>query len=270
MNIDRVHVRRAARGTDPEAWARALRGPLAGRALKSDGPAWVRRCTLLGRDVVVKCRPHGAREGLKRLFGRTRGDRHWRGAEWLVSRGFHTAEPILLADALVDHIPSELLITEFVDAPSLLDLLAAHPSRLGVKQEHEVARAVARLVHAMLLEGRYNRDGKPSNLLIAPTLDGEGGAFRVIVLDCVAIRRGRSFRVYKRSLVNLLLEPMGTGCMPRLALCARVVHELVGPPPLDPQERSSRWVDRAYSWYKVKEYIEAHGDPTPRVSPLGP
>lgn len=265
MNISSARLRRTAPGIDPAAWLHALAGGAwlpASKLLKSDGDAWVRRATLEGHDVVIKCRPAGRHETLKRFARSTRGDRHWRGAAWLASHALDTAEPLLLADALVDHAPCELLVTAYVDAPTLLQLLHAHD--LSVRQQHAVARAVGQHLRAMLAGGRHNRDGKPSNLLLIPDAD----TFRVVTLDCVAIRRGRSFRAYKRSLANLLLEPIGTGCRPRLALCARVVRELTGPPPRNPDERNLWWVDRAYSWYRVKEHIEAHGDPTPRVDPL--
>lgn len=265
MKIERLTLRRAGPGIDPAAWSAELASGAwlaASKLLKSDGPSWVRRATLLGRDVVIKCRPAGRNETLKRLVRSTRGDRHWRGAAFLASHGFDTPETILLADALVDRTPSELLLTTFVDAPSLLEHL--HAKDLDVKREHAAARALGQHISALLVAGRYNRDGKPSNLLLMPA----GDTFRVVTLDCVAIRRGRSFRAYKRSLANLLLEPIGTGSRPRLALCARVVRQLTGAPPRDPDERNLWWVDRANSWSKVQEHLAAHGDPTPRVDPL--
>jgi hypothetical protein len=271
MNIARLKVRRLGANEDAAFWTRSLSGGAwlpGSRVLKQDAATWVRRVTLPGRtgDVVIKCRPaQGLGERLKALSRASRGDRHWRGARWLLDHGFDTAEPLLLASAVVDGVPCELLLTAFIDARSVLEHLAARD--LSVRQEHEAARAVARLVGGIDKAGRHNRDGKPSNLLLVPDVSG---FYRVATIDTVAIRRGAGFKPLARSLANLLIEPMGTGVAPRLALQGRIMRELLGAPPTEANERDDWWLTRGLYWGTARDMVDAHGDPTPRVNPLGP
>lgn len=271
MNIARLKVRRLGANEDAAFWTRVLTNDAwrtGSRLLKQDGASWVRRASLPGRegDVVIKCRPvWGLGERVKSLCRASRGDRHWRGARWLLDHGFATAKPLLLARAEVDGVPSELLVTAFIDARSVLEHLATRD--LSVREEHEAARAVALLVSGIDKAGRHNRDGKPSNLLL---VRDNAGSFRVATIDTVAIRRGAGFKPLSRSLANLLIEPLGTGVVPRLALQGRILRELFGAPPADANERDLWWLGRAQYVGRVRGIIMGHGDPTPRVNPLGP
>lgn len=265
MEITRVRVRRVGEGENAARWSEALAAPewaASSRILKEDGESWVRRASLAGRDVLVKCRPaRGAGERFKRLLRSTRGDRHWRGASWLMKHGFATAPPLALADALVDGIPCELLVTQYIHARSVLDHLAAHD--LTVREEHAVARALAHLVVEMANKGKYNRDGKPSNLLV---VRDPAGNVRIATIDTVAIRPARPSYAIPRSLANLMIEPIGINAKPRLALCARAVREIVGPPQAD--KLPERRLARAPHWREPMAIINAHGDPRPRVNPV--
>lgn len=267
MKIERLSVRRVGDGENAMAWASELQaGSLLSttQRLKDDGGSWVRRARFSGREVVIKCRPHGANEALKRTLRSTRGDRQWRGASWLMRHGFSTAKPLLLADAFVDGVRSELLVTAYIDARSVLEHLAA--GDLSVGEQHEVARALGRMIAEMDRRGRWNRDGKPSNLLLERD---DAGAFRIVVIDTVAIRRAREFTSVWRALANLYIEPLGCGVPPRRSLCARAVREVVGAPPRGDARHDWELV-RGVTWGKVREIIAAHGDPTPRVNPLAP
>ena len=273
MHISRVRIRRAAAGEDPSNWARALESPdwLAhSTPLKVDGPSWVRLATTAhdGRPVVIKCRPTTSiSERIKALTRTSRGDRHWNGARWLADNDFDTATPLLLADATIDARRCELLITEYIPARTLLEHLAA--ADLPPRDEHAIARELATMTSRMLAKGRYNRDAKPSNLLIARRPDGTP---RIVVIDTVAIRRGDGKS--RRSVAPLILEAIGTGCEPRRALKARFIHELVRQTlarhALDNASDSARRAAVRLAWRIIEDDVRRHGDPRPRVNPLQP
>jgi hypothetical protein len=266
MNISRVKVRRAGAGEDPRRWAAALADPswlARSRTLKADGDSWVKGASVLGQHVVIKCRSVRRAEGrLKILLRAGRGDRHWRGARWLDSHSFATARPVALATAIVDGVRAELLVMEYIDARSVLQHLAAHD--LEVSEEHETCRALARLLTGMLTQGRYNRDAKPSNLLVT---ERPGGRKEIATIDCVAIRgvgaAGPARLV--RMLASLVIEPKGVGVEPRRALKARVIAETVRLLNLNPQDRRR---ERLELWRRVGELVVQHADPRPRINPL--
>lgn len=264
MMISRVKVRRVGPGEDAARWAVALADAAwhaTATLLKSDTDAWVRRAIINGRDAVIKCRAISrADDRLKLLLGAARGDRQWRGATWLASHGFATAQPFTLATAEVDGMLTELLVAEYINARSVLEHLAS--SDLTVREQHEVCRALARLLAGMIKQGRYNRDGKPSNLLVVRS----SGAIDVATIDTVAIRQSPSAHSKLIDmLASLMIEPIGVGAAPRLALRARVVKEVVELLNRDP---SRRHVERLELWWHVSERVAHHGDPRPRVNPL--
>lgn len=270
MKISRVTVRRTGAGEDRDRWSAAMMDlPVrAGNLLKQDGASWVRRTVVPGCDgeVVIKCRAVGSlAERFKLLTRQSRGDRQWRGAEWLRRNGFATAQPLALILADVDGSRCELFVTKFVNARSVLDHLAA--ADLSPKQEHAIAREMARLVVGMLAKGRCNRDGKPSNLLgVDPA-----GDLRIATIDTVAIRpvmQGDPTSL-ARMLANFMLEPMGTNCTPRRTLRARVVHEVVNALAAGASREVQRR-QRRELWKQVETRIRAHGEPRPRVDPRAP
>ncbi len=266
MKISRVKVRRIGPGEDAARWAAALADPSwhdGSVALKEDAGSWVRRADLRGRGVVIKCRPvYRADDRLKVLVGASRGDRQWNGAEWLASHGFATARPLALAIGDVDGMRAEILVTEFMVARSILEHLAARD--MSARDEHEVCRALARLIAGLIKNGRYNRDGKPSNLLVVRTPQG---AIDVATIDTVAIRQTgpASHTKLVAMLASLVIEPIGVGAEPRRSLKARVITgviELLGSDP------GRRHIERLELWWHVSERVQHHGDPRPRVDPL--
>lgn len=271
MRISRIKIRRVGSGEDATAWSRILASGNwldNSRTLKQDGASWVRRAVLPGsnRSVVIKCRPAtGLSERLKAWTRASRGDRHWYGAQWLLDNGFATAQPLVLAHALVDGVRSELLVTEHIDARSLLEHMAAHD--LSPREEHAVARALAAMVTRMMEKGRYNRDAKPSNLLLAREPDASP---RIVTIDTVAIRRGDGKS--RHTVAPLILEAIGTGCEPRRALKARFIHELVRQTlarhALDNASGTARRAAVRLAWRIVEDDVRRHGDPRPRVNPL--
>lgn len=266
---------RIAPGEPPAAvWREALEDPhWAQRAvtLKEEGDDWVRRGTLrIGgqtREVVVKRRrARGPVEALKALAGHGRLLRQWRGASWLASRGIPTARPLALVQRIGPLGAEEILATEALSGRSLLEHLAQHD--LPPKRRRILAAAAGRLAARIALGGRFNRDHKPSNLIVTRLTDADA---EIAVIDTVAIRLGYTdLWGLERMLASMVIEPIGCGCAPHprelrvavRAAAAEVVRERKRPSSLVP-------VLAWYLWRAAATIIEAHGDPTPRVNPLG-
>lgn len=278
MQIDRMQLRRRStddtgRSVDWQAWlSRAAWQDAA--LLKRDGDSWVRAlpappgCGFT--EVVVKCRvDRGLRAAIKRFARSSRGDRQWRGARWLLGRGLRSARPLALVRARVDGVPCELLILERLRGRSVLEHLAS--GDLTTAQQHQVAGELGTLLASLIGSGRYNRDGKPSNLMV---VTDAGGHLRVATIDTVAIRRSRSASgSLAAMLASLYIEPWGCGIPPRAALCARVILASVSgttpaanPGPPEPSAGTRESFRRA--WAASVHAVRAHGDPVPRINPL--
>lgn len=239
----------------------------------------------LRAGLVIKVRAAtGALETLKRAAGASRGIRQWRGAEWLRTHGFQSAAPLALARARVQGRVCELLILQRLSGPTVLEVasLATGGSRSGEKEagwsareEHAVAKACGQHVAGLVRAGRYNRDGKPSNLIVTG-LPRRGRGMRagrevppaeqvgISVIDTVAIRRivGGRTRALEGMLARLYIEPLGCGTPPRRALCMRAVQQAV-------LELHGQVVKRHVHgvWRRAARLVQGHGDPTPRVMP---
>lgn len=266
-SIGPVRVVRAVRGEDAAAWAVALADGAwldAARTLKADGGSRVVAARLRGREVVVKTRQlRGAWARLKCALGRGKGDRHWRGAALLAGKGVATARVLALARATIDGQESELLVMEFVPGPTLLGVMAdvragrERGGGPGVREQHALARAVGAQVAQM--GDLFNRDHKPSNLIVR-----SGG---VVLIDCEGVRRA-VIPGAARMFASLLIEPTGCGVPPRRALRMRAL--LAWAEAGDP--RGGRAAHRAAArelWAEAARVVSHHGDPTPRVDPLG-
>ncbi len=233
--------------------------------LKQEAGSDVLLATLLGKSVVIKrSLRRGLGDRLKWMTRASRGHRQWRGAEWLQEHGFGTARPLVLAYE-PGRPAREWLVLEALSGKTLLQHIADND--LCVREEHAVARAVGRQVSALIKSGRFNRDHKPSNLIVLRTAEG----FSISIIDCVAIRRGKDGAV--RMLHALAVEPTGLGVLPRRALLARVVASMVESDfaRLDaalPEVRLARWASRRAIRDLVIGSLHRHGDPTPRTNPL--
>lgn len=260
--------------------------------MKSEGRSWVARARLMHRDCVIKVRPAGGlAEAIKRAVGGARGQRHWRAAMWLLRRDIATPAPVALATARQGGRRVEVLVTAYVPGRTLLGLLGEDGG--DARAQLRVARAAGSLVAEVLHGGRYNRDNKPSNVLViaprgGPHLASAGHEIAprpaLALLDPVGLRRVRAAEgavtAAARMLASLVIEPTGVGCPPRVALrraavrgCLERRWELGAPPEgeatvheaMDPEwERVSA---RAY-WGAVAGLVRGHGDPTPRVRPV--
>ena len=239
--------------------------------LKEEGGTRVFRTRALGRDVIVKRWELSTLDSrLKSLARSGRAFRHWRGAQALDAAGIPTARCLALLTDGSRRPPRQYLVMEPLAGPSVLDCLAR--PLLRPRQEHALARAVARQLVALTLAGRYNRDHKPSNLIV---LDAQSPEPRPAIIDTVAIHRLRPWRradLY-HMFASLVIEPTGCGCPPRRSLMMRVLVEhqrelLRRIPDLLPDDPGARRAARHMDWMRIAGLVAAHGDPTPRVNPL--
>lgn len=217
-----VAVRRAGPGVDARSWADALKNAeITPHDLLKDAPGGtVFRCTPPGRTraVVVKVQPlRSLKHRASAATGSSRGHRAWRGAEKLLRAGIAAAEPLLLVDGISSGRRVEALVTDEIRGPSLIEALQSGP--LAFADEAERARAIGRQLAQMAAAKLYNRDHKPSNLMLV-----EDSADPLLI-DTVAIRFAPlRVRALKRMLTALAVEPTGLGFPPRRALAMRVVR----------------------------------------------
>lgn len=268
--IEGVRIVRTIRGEDAAAWRDALGDGAwmsSASELKAEGGSRVVGAAVRGRGVVVKVRElRGAWARLKCVLGRGKGDRHWRGAALLAGKGVATARVLALARARVDGAESELLVMERVEGVTLLRVMAyvrsGAPGAPGVREQHALARAVGRQVAQM--GELFNRDHKPSNLMV----EGIGGAEpRVVLIDCEGVRRA-VIPGAARMFASLVIEPTGCGVPPRRGLMMRALRawaEGAGAPASMKERRSMERM----MWAEAARVVAHHGDPTPRVNPLG-
>jgi tRNA A-37 threonylcarbamoyl transferase component Bud32 len=256
-----LKVIRAAMESDGDAWAAALGAGLwreKARVLKRDGGTVVYRVRLLDRDVVIKCWAMGPKARLQALIGGTRGMRQWRGAASLRKCGVATAWTWALLRGSLDGQRVECLVMEALQGKTVLQRLA--DGDLSVKQQHAVARALGEQVSGLAHQQVFNRDHKPSNLILVDP----GKSVSIAVIDCVDIQRGRFGP--EEMLSSLLIESLGVGLRPRLAIRMRVAHACTRQPPESFAGGHRHWLRQV--WRKVEAIVRDHGDPTPHVSPL--
>lgn len=263
---------RTAPGESAEQWLAALADPAwlaAAKVLKEDGGSWVRRATILGRDVVVKCRPLSSlSRRVKAALRMGHGHKHWRGAKLLQSRGIPTATPLLLCRASVNGTLCEILVLEFIAGPTLLECMAmARDGKLAVREQHAIARAAGEQVMLMQRKVIWNRDHKPSNLIVQRS---DPAHLRIAVIDCVGISwwNFTMGEEVERMFTDLMLEPLGCKCPPRQALWLIALGAMAD------EKTPTRKKDRHFALTdfldEIKRNIQRHGDPTPKVNPLRP
>ena len=265
---------RVAAGEDRGAWraavARLEEGPGPGAALikaEESARVWAGPVRLGAgtRDVVVKrWAGRGPLDRLKVIIGLGQLSRQWRGAAWLAGHGFAAARPLALATRRWSGPAMQVLVMERVPGPTVL-AWHARARRRGARRLG-VARALGALAARMAVAGRWNRDFKPSNLVLE---GGQAGAPRIVQLDTVAIRRTRARdHALERMLASLVIEPTGTGHPPGRNVClAAVLAAARALDPGAPPERGRAAARRL--WRRVARRVEAHGDPRPAVDPLG-
>ena len=278
-------IERTAPGESAAAWHSALSTFDARTAspLKEEGDNATMVARLDGHDVVLKrWRLLTLWDRLKHIARASRAWRQWRGAELLNASGIPAARCLAIARSGT----FAWLIMELVPGRSLLEHLAGVARvQLSPRQQHALARAIATMLARLETSGIYNRDGKPSNLLVSGF--DAGGHAQLVVIDTVGVRARCPANGAITMLKNLCMEPLGHHCLPRKALMARVIHELLRAPsvPLRSQRRGWLWSPqrpepgeasgethprtvRRHLWSAVAAAIKAHGDPSPRVDIL--
>lgn len=256
----------------PHALALAIASPealAAAQILKDD-----RRATVLRMDdtpcgaVVVKTRLlNRFRDRLDTLLRRTQLERQIRGARTLQRIGVATAEPLLLVRG-VDRAAltaRESLVTRALPGRTLLHLMDDSAGRQVHAPSFDVQRAVAHTLGCQLQRfaaaGLFNRDHKPSNLIVM----FDDSPPEIAVIDTVAIRRDRVRDGGLRMLTSLMLEPIGCGCPPPRTMRMRT---LIAATTDDSHPRGAPLIARKAAWRAVAQAIHEHGDPRPRVNPL--
>lgn len=246
-----------ATALQPPALFAALRDlhPTQVQVIKRDGDAEVVAATLLDQAVIIKrWRARSTYEKFKMKLGLGRASRHARGTRLLQSCGIPTAA--VLASQLTpeqDGALVQTLILERLPGKTVLQHLA--DGDLAPRQQHALARRIALDMAALLRAGYYNRDHKPSNLIVTST---DAADPRVAVIDTVAIRRAGDVGAI-RMLASLFIEPLGCGVPPRRALAFRVVRTL-----------ANEGLGKPYQqlWMYAGNVIRNHGDARPKVDPL--
>lgn len=232
------------------SWARGA------EEIKREQRTSVRRGEALGREAVVKTWAWTRlKDWLNALLGRTAGQRHWRGAERLKMLGVESAACLALVRRLEGFGVRETLVLEALRGKTLLehlDELKRGVSGLSFAERCALAEAVGAQVKGMTTRGWFNRDHKPSNLIVV-------SPERVAVIDTVAIKRDRERTGGARMLTSLMLEPMGVGCAASRTMRMRALIAASGGASLSA---------RKMAWRGIAERIAAHGDPRPRINPL--
>jgi hypothetical protein len=243
--------------------------------------AWLGSAQVLKRDerssvlagrvdslpIIVKCvRLNRPKDTLSRITGTTRGLRQWHGGTLLARRGFDTPELLVLArgrDATGCLI--ETLVMERIEGQTLLEAVAhsraadrvepGAPAALSPITPEVLARQAGELAAWMSRAGLRNRDLKPSNIIVARTKDGP----RLVQIDTVGVREDAGAEV-PEMLFRLLVECVGTGHTPCRTLRWRAALAA-----------ANGDTARAKTlWRNVESRLARHGDPTPKVNPLGP
>jgi len=230
----------------------------------TDRVAVVRATIMLGNEpqpVVLKTEPlhlgFGARGLWHRLrlrLGATRPDRHWKSAAMLEASGaFPTAHCLALLrwrDTNRQHFLT--LVMDSLPGQSLLAWMDQSGS-LSVRTQHALARAVGVQTREMLERGLFNRDHKPSNLIVTQ-LDPP----KLALIDVVGVGAAGARAIEPvRPLASLVLESMGCGVRPRKTLLMRTLTAFEPDP-----------AARKRLWKRVDSAVRAHGDPTPKDNPL--
>lgn len=205
-----------------------------------------------GKDLPVVLKTHpisSPRRRVQALTGTSRGARAYRAGHKLLDAGVRTVEPIALLTGRDRGRPVETLVMQYVRGPTLLDVIRAAETTTR-RERRAVAGAVGLQLRRLVDAGLYNRDHKPSNLIVTGPFDSQP-----VILDAVAIRpapiRDRALR---RMLTSLGTEPRGVG----------------SPVGLRDAVRCASRAGASHTLLRdVIQAVSAKRDPRPRDNPLG-
>lgn len=263
-------VRSDPDGPDRSAWISGVGSrdwSVGAEVLKRSDSASVIRAMVHSKDVVLKSRVIPGLKGvIQGVFGFSRAERQWRGCEWLASKGIGAPRCLAIMTGKRDGVRIETLVLEYVPGHTLLwqiarGVISVDPTSPASRAiAYAVGNDIARLVKAE----RFNRDHKPSNIIVERT--GPPSAALAIV-DAVAIvpfKPAKRTEAMARMLASLLIEPRGIGHPVPDAFMSRVVdalaHEVVG------AAEAETWARDMHAW--ATRLVAAHKDPVPTDDPL--
>lgn len=259
--------------TPPEVDVRVVRSRIPDPELLADelgSSAWLSRARIVknddrssvlsgevgGKGVIVKTVVTNLlRSRAPAQLGRTKLARQWRGAELLIEHQLPTVEPVLMwsgRSAKGHH--AETLVMERVVGETLLKRFAR--ADMSVRRQHRLAEAVAGLTGRLASAGLFNRDHKPSNIIVCDGADN--GRTSLVLIDTGGVTRLGS-RDPDRMLFNLIVELVGTGTLPRRAVLMQGLGAYMD---------AARRPIRREIWDSVRHMLESHADPRPKDDPL--
>lgn len=232
----------------------------AAQTLKADTRCEVLAAHFEGQPLVVKTwRLDRPRDLLNRFAHRTQALRHARAARTLAEAGVPCAPALLVlrGRGRDSRAIRETLVMPRIPGRSLLAHMRDH-ARAAPADSDGVARdlcdRVGRLVRTLASRALFNRDGKPSNIIVGPDRE-------LTVIDAVGLRRAPAREALERMLFSLIAEPAACGYPPSPALRARTLRAAT--PGWTPAQR--RELRSA-----IDARIRAHPIRTPAIDPLAP
>ncbi len=250
------------------------------RVLKREGGAEVLAGESVAGPVVVKSMrgSGGIGVALSRLLRRSRLERECAGGERLARAGIDVAPFLALwrwRDERGDAVES--LAMRRIEGPTLLQAMADPPA--DPAQRIALARAAGGLVARMLAAGLFNRDQKPSNIIVQGNGGGGGGgggggsgsdAPRLVLLDPVGVRRPGltgNAKARRRMLFSLIVEPIGCGLDVPMRWRLEAMRAALGPVAAARGSFAASTVRADFR--AIDQMLFDHGDPTPSINPLG-
>ncbi len=225
--------------------------------LKDGGSRTVWKSALSDNSpVIIKCRAKSSLSFLRMSISRSPLQNELRGLRALASLNILASKPI----AYIRAADSEAIVLSYISGPTLLELISWHP--LTITQEKALCRALATQIRAVLRASHFNRDNKPSNLIVT----GDFTNPSIAIIDAAGIQSsfGHTFAL-RLMLASLYIEPYGCKNTIRNALCMRMLHAVVLE--LGASSQDARR-DARNLWRIVQNQIEYHGDPVPRHLPM--
>lgn len=226
--------------------------------LKDDADRSVIKTALAdGSPIIVKCRRfRGFSSFVRRTFRHSPLQNEIRGLRTLARLNIPTSVPL----AYIRGSTCEAIVLRYIPGPTLFEVLAGPP--LTVAREQALCRAVAVEICTLLRAGYFNRDSKPSNLIVV----GDFSNPAISIIDAAGIKssQGHTFAL-RLMLASLYIEPRGTKNTVRNALCMRMLHATVRE--LGASSQDARR-DAHNLWRVVQNHIEYHGDPRPTHDPM--
>ena len=242
-------------GESRSDWERALAGGgwRAGEVVKADDrgrEVW--KVELLGAMVAVKVRAvRGVLDRLRFRLGGTDLTRAHLGAALLTARGFESPRARVLALVRVGGAWFEVLVTDWAEgAPMIQRWCDADEA-----ERNELAQRAGELIGALSAKGVFNRDAKPSNVVV----DGE--VLSLIDVGGVRLAGEDKVRELARMISAQGFEPAGVGERPtvgQMLACVRSACAAAG----------ITGLDRCVVVARLRLLIDGHGDPMPKDNPV--